>query len=146
MGTLRFFQVIEGSAEPPRIHDLRLAELLAYERPRAILYLIKRNLEELDEDRSFIGLEGEYNVRSVNHSAGEFVRRYVIHTNGIESVWALLKRQIIGIHHWISNKHLNRYISEMTWRFNRYNLNATDRMNEIFACVEGRLTYKAFIA
>jgi hypothetical protein len=43
----------------------------------------------------------------VNHSKGEYVRHYVLHTNSIESVWALLKRQIIGVHHWVSPKHLN---------------------------------------
>ena len=99
-----------------------------------------------DEDSSFLGLDGEYNVYSVNHSKGEYVRHFIFHTNGIESVWALLKRQIFGIHHWVSDKHLNRYVSEMTWRFNRRDMNVTDRMNDIFACAEGRLTYKALVA
>ena len=58
-----------------------------------------------------------------------------VHTNGIESVWALLKRQIVGIHHWVSNKHLNRYVAEMTWRFNRRDMKTTSRMNDLFACV-----------
>jgi hypothetical protein len=98
-----------------------------------------------DEDSSFLGLDGEYNVHSVNHSAGEFVRHYCIHTNGIESVWALLKRQIIAIHHWVSDKHLNRYVAEMTWRFNRRDMKVSGRMNDLFTCVEGRLTYKALI-
>jgi hypothetical protein len=68
-----------------------------------------------------------------------------VHTNTAESVWALLKRQIFGIHHWVSDKHLNRYVSEMTWRFNRRDMKVTGRMNDLFACVEGRLTYKALI-
>jgi hypothetical protein len=33
----------------------------------------------------------------VNHSAGEYVRDFCLHTNGIESAWALFKRQVIGI-------------------------------------------------
>ena len=100
-----------------------------------------------DEDRSFLGLDGEYDVHAVNHSAGEYVRKGGhVHTNGIESVWALLKRQINGIHHWVSPKHLSRYADEMTWRFNRRDLKVTPRMNDLFACVEGRLTYKALIA
>lgn len=98
-----------------------------------------------DEDSSFLGLEGQYNVHSVNHSQGEYVRHFIIHTNGIESVWALLKRQIIGVHHWVSDKHLNRYVSEMTWRFNRRDMKVTSRMNDLFACVEGRLTYKTLV-
>lgn len=99
-----------------------------------------------DEHVSFTGLGGEYQHHSVNHSAGEYVRRHAFHTNSIESVWALLKRQIIGVHHWVSPKHLSRYAAEMTWRFNRRDMRVTARMNDLFGCVEGRLTYKALIA
>jgi hypothetical protein len=34
----------------------------------------------------------------------------------------------------------------MSWRFNRRDLKVTPRMNDMFSCVEGRLTYKALIA
>lgn len=66
-----------------------------------------------DEHPSYVGLDGAYHHHAVNHSAGEFVRHYTIHTNSLECVWALLKRQIIGIHHWVSPKHLDRYVTEM---------------------------------
>lgn len=100
-----------------------------------------------DEDVSFVGLGDDYNHLSVNHSAGEYVRLGgFVHTNGIESVWALLKRQIIGIHHWISPKHLQRYVDEMTWRFNRRSMKPADRVNDLCAYMEGRLTYKALIS
>ncbi len=99
-----------------------------------------------DDDRAFMGLGKGYHHHTVNHSAGEYVRHYCLHTNGIESVWALLKRQIVGIHHWVSPTHLSKYLDEMTWRFNRRDMSVTDRMNELFGCVEGRLTYKALIS
>jgi hypothetical protein len=51
----------------------------------------------------------------VNHHAGEYVRGDA-HTNTIEGVWSLLKRQIVGTHHWVSRKHLQQYVSEMAWR------------------------------
>ena len=54
----------------------------------------------------------------MNHSNGEYVRNFCLHTNGVESVWALFKRRIIGTHHHMSPKHLSRYLGEMTWRFN----------------------------
>jgi len=99
-----------------------------------------------DEDRSFLGLDRDYTHLSVNHAQGEYVRLGgFVHTNTAESVWALLKRQIFGIHHWVSPKHLNRYVSEMTWRFNRRDMGTARRMNDIFTCVEGRLTYKTLI-
>ena len=71
-----------------------------------------------DENGSFVGLARDYNHHRVNHSAGEYVRHYILCTNGIESVGALFKRQIIGTHHFLSPKHLNAYLGEMTWRFN----------------------------
>ncbi len=98
-----------------------------------------------DEFGGYRGLNAVYDHQTVRHGAGEYVRDDV-HTNGIESVWALLKRQIIGVHHWVSRKHLDHYVSEMTWRFNRRELKVTIRMNDLFACIEGRLTYKALIA
>ncbi len=54
----------------------------------------------------------------VHHSLKEFVRDGHIHTNCIESFWAILKRGYIGIYHWWSVKHLHRYINEFTFRFN----------------------------
>jgi len=99
-----------------------------------------------DEDRAFTGLAGDYYHHTVNHSKGEYVRHYTIHTNGIEAVWALLKRQIVGIHHWVSPKHLNKYVDEMTWRYNRRDMTVGPRMNDMFGCVEGRLRYKDLIA
>ena len=68
-----------------------------------------------------------------------------IHVNGIEGVWSLFKRQVYGIHHWVSPKHLQQYLSEMTWRYNRRELDEGDRMNEFLTRVPGRLTYKALI-
>ena len=100
-----------------------------------------------DEDRAFVGLGKDFVHLAVNHSAGEYARLGgFVHTNTIESVWALLKRQIYGIHHWVSDKHLKRYVAEMTWRYNRRDLKVTARMNAIFACVEGPMPYKVLTA
>lgn len=100
-----------------------------------------------DEHPSFTGLSGRYYHHRVNHSAGEYARDYCIHTNGIESVWALLKRQIIGIHHFVSPKHLLRYLDEMTWRFNRRDQEDGFRVNELLMAADrSNLTYKALFA
>jgi transposase-like protein len=42
-----------------------------------------------------------------------------IHTNTAESAFSLLKRGIVGTWHKISAKHLQAYLDEMTFRFNR---------------------------
>ncbi len=99
-----------------------------------------------DEHGAFLGLQGDYNHHRVNHSAGEYVRHFCLHTNGIESVWALFKRQIVGTHHVLSPKHLSRYLGEMTWRFNLREMGEGSRVNALLAQTGGRLTYKELIA
>jgi transposase-like protein len=54
----------------------------------------------------------------VNHSEKEWVRGDV-HTNGIEGVWSLFKRSVIGSYHQISTKHMDAYLDEFEWRFNQ---------------------------
>ena len=41
------------------------------------------------------------------------------HTNTIENVWSLFDRSIIGAFHHISPKHLDRYLDELEFRFNK---------------------------
>ena len=71
-----------------------------------------------DQLPAYIGV-GDEDTRheSVNHSQEEWVRGDV-HTNGIESVWSLLKRSIIGAYHQVSMKHLDAYLDELEHRFN----------------------------
>jgi transposase-like protein len=56
--------------------------------------------------------------KTVNHKAKEYVRGDV-HTNTVESAFSLLKRGIVGTWHKISAKHLQAYLNEMTFRFDR---------------------------
>lgn len=99
-----------------------------------------------DEASVLTGLERHYDRTVVNHTRGQYGDGADGHTNSIEGAWALLKRQIYGIHHWVSPKHLERYVGEMAWRFNRRGMTAQDRVNEMFSFVEGRLTYRELIA
>lgn len=75
-----------------------------------------------DELASYIGIDrDDRRHRTVNHAAAQWVFGNV-HTNSIESVWALFKRSIIGAFHHVSVKHLDRYLEELEWRFtNRKN-------------------------
>jgi ISXO2-like transposase domain len=97
-----------------------------------------------DAHKTFRNLQGYPQHEVVNHQRGEF-KRGRAHTNTIEGVWAQLKRQINGTHHWVSPKHLQQYVSEMAWRMSRRDMTSEQRVNELFADVEGRLTYKALI-
>ena len=62
-------------------------------------------------------IESEFEHGTVNHSVKEYVKG-MASTNGIESVWAVLKRSIIGTYHHVSLKHLHRYVNEVAFRLN----------------------------
>lgn len=89
-----------------------------------------------------------YKHESINHSAGEYVRGDVT-TNGIESVFALLKRGIHGVYHHTSPKHLHRYVGEFAFRLGDGDVSrhTMDRLASLFSAALGRrLTYKDLIA
>lgn len=71
-----------------------------------------------DEWLAYNGLDKNFWHERINHSQGEYVRDGFIHTNGIESFWALLKRGIVGQYHKVSAKHLDKYIREFAFRHN----------------------------
>lgn len=98
-----------------------------------------------DAHRVFFDAATAAQHQTINH-AKEGKTRGIVHTQTIEGVWAQLKRQIFGIHHWVSPKHLQNYVNEMAWRMSRRELNASSRMNALFGHVEGKLTYKDLIA
>lgn len=71
-----------------------------------------------DDNPGYLGIEdADTEHHSVNHSAEEWVRGDV-HTNGIEGVWSLFKRSVVGSYHQVSAKHLDRYLEEFEFRFN----------------------------
>ena len=94
---------------------------------------------------AYRGLGEIYQHETVNHGAGEYARG-AVSTNSIEGVWAILKRQIIGVHHWISPKHLPRYLAEITWRYNRHGSTEGGRVSEFLSRTHGRLRYVDLIA
>ena len=97
-----------------------------------------------DDFSSYKGLSKDgYTHYTVNHSAGEYVRHYCIHTNGIESFWALLKRGHYGIFHHMSPKHLHRYVNEFAFRQNTKDAGTMGFIEATVARMVGkRLTYK----
>ena len=106
-----------------------------------------------DGHASYIRLNRFYEHKSVNHSADEFVRNeknpnreaFKIHTNGIEGYWSWLKRGIDGIYHWVSKKHLERYLKEFEFRYNTREMKDFERFNHFLTKIKGRLTYANLI-
>lgn len=98
-----------------------------------------------DEAPGYARLAGKYRHETVNHRNQEYARGNT-HTNSIEGFWGLFKRQVYGIHHWVSRRHLAKYVAEATWRFNRREVAEADRLNEFIGRLDGRLTYASLIA
>ncbi len=134
-------KVIEGT-NSQQLHDAVKTHVSS----GAILYT--------DNFRGYYGL-ADYRRSSVNHGLGEYVRGDV-HTNGIESFWAILKRAHVGTFHQLSKKHLFRYVNEFVFKANTKELPAFDKdglecgittVRAHIAGMEGRrLTYKQLIA
>ena len=70
-----------------------------------------------DDHRAYKDLPLRRAHKSVNHSAGEYVRADV-HTNTVEGVWSLFRRSVVGSYHQLSVKHMPAYLDEIAFRFN----------------------------
>ena len=70
-----------------------------------------------DEYKGYLGMS-----RVLPHAVIKHQDWYVdgdIHTNSIEGFWGLLKRGMFGQFHSVSGKHLQRYVDEFCYRYNR---------------------------
>jgi transposase-like protein len=99
-----------------------------------------------DQHGGYDGLGADFKAHeTIDHSAGEY-KRGNVSTNGIESVWAVMKRGVYGVYHHVSDKHLGLYTNEFAFRLNDGNV-GRQTMDRIASIVEGstghRLTYKA---
>jgi transposase len=56
--------------------------------------------------------------KRINHTAKVYVMGD-IHTNTIEGFWSLVKRGIGGVYHSVSQKYLQTYLDEYSFRYNR---------------------------
>lgn len=98
-----------------------------------------------DEHSSYKGLNGDFRHECVKHGVGEYVRGPV-HTNGVESFWSMLKRGHYGTHHYMSPKHLHRYVGELATRWNLRKQTTTARMENVVAGSIGReLPWKSLV-
>ena len=94
-----------------------------------------------DEYRPYRCLRTNFHHKFVNHSQ----KKYVIgdaHTNGIENFWSLLKKNLTGTYHSISKYHLQRYINEVTFKYN----NKENRFSTVLRKAMGvRIEYQELV-
>jgi len=80
--------------------------------------VLPKSMVYTDEYLIYDGLKKQgYNHQRVHHASKVWVTNHV-HTNTIEGFWSLLKRGIDGVYHAVSQKHLQSYINEYSYRYN----------------------------
>lgn len=90
----------------------------------------------------------KYNHIKVKHGNGYVVyqdnHRY--HTQNIEGFWAILKRGYVGVYHYMSPKHMAKYVSEYAHRYNNRKLTVQEKFStSVDLYSNSRITYKELI-
>lgn len=95
-----------------------------------------------DEHGAYSHLNNEgFEHDFVKHA--EFYAKGVVHTNGIENFWSLLKRGIRGTYVSVEPFHMFRYLDEQAFRFNQREGNDQTRfLAAMTGIMDKRLTYK----
>jgi len=95
-----------------------------------------------DSLKSYEGLD-EFQHEVVDHAV-EYVRGEVVHTNGLENFWSLLKRSLKGTYVSVEPFHLFRYLDEQAFRYNNRNdMTDADRFDLAVSQIVGRrIMYK----
>ena len=123
-----------GKAEAPRLREFVRRTAV----PKATVYS--------DGHGAYMALDGEFRHKYVQHSAGTYVIEDT-HTNGIEAFWSMFRRGYHGTYHWMSAKHLQRYVGEFTGRHNMRSADTADQMATVAQGMTGkRLRYRDLIA
>jgi len=92
-----------------------------------------------DEHQAYYWLKRRLPHDVIRHKS-EYVRGDV-HTQNIESFWALLNRGLIGTYHHVDAGYLNQYVSEYEFRHNTRHINDSERFNALLRNVSGRLDW-----
>jgi transposase-like protein len=87
----------------------------------------------------------------VKYSQGEYVGRGHLaaadaHISTVEAFNATLKRALIGVWHWLSVKHTDRCLQEVSFRRNRRAMNSDACLAGLFTSIAGRLRWKELVA
>jgi transposase-like protein len=89
-------------------------------------------------------------TRGYTHNVIDHAECYadgVVHTNGLENFWSLLKRSIKGTYVSVEPFHLFRYLDEQAFRFNEREHDDAARFDLAIRGIIGkRLTYDALTA
>lgn len=93
-----------------------------------------------DQAVTYKSLKDQYVHDTVNH-ATQYVNG-MVHTNGIENFWSLMKRNLKGTYVAVEPFHLDRYLDEQVFRYNNRDTSDGGRFKKALSQIVGkRLTY-----
>ena len=94
-----------------------------------------------DDFSAYGKIGGLYPHAAVRHGQGEYVVGDV-HSNSVESFWAVFKRGYYGTYHQMSKKHLQRYVNEFIYRANARDKDVHNIFSHIIAGVTDNSTLR----
>ena len=105
-------------------------------------WISKGSIMVTDEWKSYNVVRADYFHITVNHKEGAYVNG-AFSTNGVENLWSVLKRGIVGVFHSVSPQHLQAYVDEFSDRYNKKDLSNVERFElTIERSPNAKLTYK----
>ena len=105
-------------------------------------FVAENTVAYTDELSSYNRLGKEnYTYSVVYHNDNEFVVGDIF-TNTIEGFWSHFKKMVFGTYHYVSKKHLQRYIDEEVFRWNTRKMSESYRLNNMFAKAVSICSYK----
>lgn len=81
----------------------------------------------------------------VRHKISQYVDGLAF-TNNIENFWSLVKRGLLGIYHFTSKKHLQRYLDEFVFRYNTREYTESGRFARLLTNMTVRTRYRDLVA
>ena len=97
-----------------------------------------------DDATYYTGLRKKFDHRKVIHKTWEWARRegkVNVHTNTIESVWAIVKRALYGTFHQVSKHRLDMYLDEFCFRYDWRKVSDAVRFQHALDRTDGRLKW-----
>lgn len=135
----------DGQARARVVADITAASL----RDMLLTYVDKDTHLCTDELKAYKPAAGRVfkSHNTTKHSDGEYSRKIEsglkVHSNTVESLFALMKRSVYGTYHAVSKKHLHRYVDEWVFRWNLRQTPDGDMVGEAVRAFERkRLTYR----
>lgn len=112
----------------------------------AVLNTVNTNAKLFtDEWNGYSRINDIYVREFVDHGKGVYGVGNV-YTNTIEGFWGIMKRGIIGVYHFVSKEHMQKYMYEYVFRYNTRQMKSAEMFNYFLSNTNYRTTYKELVA